>query len=344
MGDISNFKVGLSSDLDNGQGGFSWGEINIDSLAPLNWNYLPSVGSTFTPESLSGYDAVAFAGPGITDDSFPEPELSPLVLSRFGVGYDNIDLAACTAAGTALTITPDGSKKPVATAALMLMLSTMHRLVAKDSLARANGWNRRLDGLGQGLNGKTVGTIGLGNIATEFFRLIAPFDTNRISFDPWKTDAEALQHNVTLVDLPTLMASADVVVVMAALTPETRHLIGAKEIGAMKRSAILINISRGPIVDESALINALTSHSIFGAGLDVFETEPTSPGNPLLAMDNVIVTPHNIAWTDELAFGMGTSAFKAITEISNGRIPDFVVNKDVVNTPQFKEKLAKWQR
>jgi phosphoglycerate dehydrogenase-like enzyme len=299
-------------------------------------------GSNFTPEVLSGFNAVAFAGPGVTPDSFGDPDDSPLVISRFGVGYDNIDLASCTRAGTALTITPDGSQKPVATAALTLLLSTMHRLIAKDQLARNHGWDKRIKGLGMGLNGKTIGTVGFGNVATEFFRLLAPFDCTRLSYDPWKVQHEADLHDVKLVDLDSLMRECDAIIVMAVLTPDTRHLISTKQLAGMKKTAILINLSRGPIVDEAALISALENEDIAGAGLDVFEVEPPLKENPLLKMENVIVTPHNIAWTDELALGMGRSAFTAIKAISQGKIPQFVVNKEVLETEQFKRKLARF--
>jgi len=333
------FKVGLAEDLSNGKGGFSWGEIAIEKLSPLHWEFLEPTGNTFKPEILRNYQGVAFAAPAITADSFPSPKEAPLVMARFGVGYDNIDLAACTRAGTVLTITPDGSKKPVATAALMLTLVTMHRLLAKNVIAKAGRWNNRLEGFGQGLNGKTVATIGLGNIGAEFFRLIEPFDCKRISYDPWKTQSEADQHHVTLVDLPKLLQIADVIVVLATLTPDTKHLINNSNIKLMKSNAVLINISRGPIVEETALIKALEEGNISGAGLDVFETEPPSSTNPLLLLPNVVVTPHNIAWTDELAFGMGSSAFNAINLISSGKIPPYVVNSDVLTTPQFLEKL-----
>ena len=339
-----DFNVGLSSDLDNGKGGFTWGDISIQSLEPLPWKFLKPQGQNFTPESVKGFDAVAFAAPGVTAGSFGAPEESPILIARFGVGYDNIDLAECTRAGVALTITPDGSKKPVATAALTLLLATIHNLHSKNLLAKSNQWGRRLEGLGQGLNGKTIATIGLGNISTEFFRLIAPFDCTRIAYDPWKTQTEADVHDVKLVELDQLFAQADAVIVLAALTPETTHLVGKKQFDLMKENAILINISRGPIVDEKALISALENGQIAGAGLDVFETEPPSADNPLLAMSNVIVTPHNLAWTDELALGMGQSAFASIKSISQGVIPEFVVNKDVLDTPAFLSKIAKWQK
>ncbi len=337
-----SFKVGLSSDLAGANSGFSWGDISIGTLDPLPWEFLPQAEKNFRPEIFQGVQAVAFAGPGVDADSFASPTDSPLILARFGVGYDNIDLESCTRAGTILTITPDGSQKPVATAALTLLLSTMHNLVAKDHLARRHGWTERMDGLGRGLNGKTIATIGLGNIATEFFRLLSPFEIKRISFDPFKTQAEADIHNVQLVDLDQLFQQADAIVVMANLTPETKHLVNEQRFSQMKESAILINVSRGPIVDEKALIQALKSKQIAGAGLDVFEQEPPARDNPLFTFSNVTLAPHNIAWTDELAFGMGRSAFSAIKSISQGAIPQFVVNKDVLTTPQFKAKLEKY--
>lgn len=336
-----DFTVGLTRDLSDGAGGFSWGNVSIETLSPLSWKFMANAEPFLTPNDFEGLSAVAFAGVGINAESFGPASKSPLLISRFGVGYDNVDLAACTQAGVALTITPDGSKKPVATAALTLMLATMFRLVAKDHQARSFDWRNRIQGLGSGLNGKTIGTIGLGNVASEFFRLISPFETRRLACDPWKKSEEAAAIGVELVDLETLVAQSDVIVVTAALTPETRHLIGKAQFTLMKKSAILINISRGPIVDEEALVSALKQGDIAGAGLDVFEVEPIAENNPLMQMSNVIVTPHNLAWTDELALGMGKSAFGSIVSMSRGEIPQYVVNRDVLDTSQFKEKLAR---
>ncbi len=337
------FNIGLTSDLSNGTGGFSWGKIAIETLEPLPWKFLSNSGSVMKASDLKGFDAIAFAGVGVDANSFGEAQESPLIIARFGVGYDNIDLDACTKAGVALTITPDGSKKPVATAALALMLGVMFRLVAKDKQARSFDWTNRIQGLGVGVNGKVVGTIGLGNVASEFFRLLSPFDCERLAFDPWKRPEDAKALDVELVELDYLLRSCDVVIVTAALTPESHHMLGSRQFASMKNSAILINISRGPLVDELALVEALMNNQIAGAGLDVFEVEPIATDNPLMQMENVIVTPHNLAWTDELALGMGKSAFSSIKLISRGEIPQFVVNKEVLDTIQFKEKLAKFK-
>jgi len=342
---LKQFRIGLSADLADRCGGFSWGDISIETLAPLPWEFLSNENPNFTPELVAGFDGIAFGAPGVVSGSFATPEDSPLIIARLGVGYDNIDLNECTRAGVALTITPDGSKKPVATAALTLVLAAMHRLHAKQNLARSHLWDQRLtNGLGSGINGKTVGTIGFGNIGTEFFRLIAPFDCTRLSFDPWKVQTDANPHQVTLVPLEELLQRCDVVVILATLTPETYHLINANNIKLMKPNSVLVNISRGPIVDEVALIAALGSGAIAGAGLDVYETEPPEKSNALLSMDNVVSTPHNLAWTDELARGMGMSALGAVKNVSNGEIPQFVVNREVLDTPQFLMKFERYRK
>jgi D-3-phosphoglycerate dehydrogenase len=134
------FNVGLTTDLRNQKGEFSWGDIKIETIAPLKWSFIEQQEKNFTPSMVSGFDAIAFAGPGVIPGSFASPDESPLIIARFGVGYDNIDLETCTKAGVALTITPDGSKKPVATAALTLTLATLHRLNAKMNLAKSNNW------------------------------------------------------------------------------------------------------------------------------------------------------------------------------------------------------------
>ena len=342
---MKQFRIGLSADISDQSGGFSWGDISIETLSPLPWEFLAREEPNFTPDLVVGFDAIAFGAPGVVPGSFATPEESPLIIARLGVGYDNIDLAECTRAGVAVTITPDGSKKPVATAALTLVLATMHRLHAKQNLAQFHLWDQRLtDGLGSGLNGKSVGTIGFGNIGTEFFRLITPFDCERFAYDPWKIQSDADPHEVTLVSLEELLQWCDVIVILATLTPQTHHLINAENIKLMKSNAILVNISRGPIVDEAALITALESGAIAGAGLDVFEAEPPAKNNSLLSMDNVIATPHNIAWTDELARGMGLSALGAIKNICNSEIPQFIVNREVLDTPQFLTKFARYKK
>ena len=337
------FNVGLTRDLATPTGGFSWGDISIETIAGLPWKFIDVDSENFTPESVSECEAIVFAGPGVIPGSFGQPENSPLLIARLGVGFDSINLEECTRAGVAVTITPDGSRKPVATAALALTLATTHRLGIKMAQAKSGAWKDRINPLGDGLNGKTIATIGFGNIASEFFRLLSPFDARFISYDPWKKQEDAEPFGVTLVSLEELMATADVIVVMAQLTSETHHLIDAEKLRMCKPTTMLINISRGPIVNELDLIQALHNGVIAGAGLDVFENEPLSVESPLLDMPNVIATPHNISWTHELGTGMGASAMNAVKMISQGKIPPFIVNKEVIDTPQFQSKLQRFQ-
>jgi phosphoglycerate dehydrogenase-like enzyme len=146
------------------------------------------------------------------------------------------------------------------------------------------------------------------------------------------------------VDLDTLLSTSDVVVVLCALTPETRHLLDAERLARMKPTAFLINPARGPIVDQVALTAALRERRLRGAALDVFEPEPIDPADPLLALDTVIATPHALCWTDEWAFLTGRSAMESILAVARGEAPKFVVNREVLGTERFRAKLARYRQ
>jgi phosphoglycerate dehydrogenase-like enzyme len=194
--------------------------------------------------------------------------------------------------------------------------------------------------MGYGITGRTLGVIGVGNIGRDFLSLAAPWGMRRIAYDPYVSPEQAAAIGVELVDLETLMRESDYIVVLCKLTDETFHLINAERLRLMKPSAFLINIARGPIVDEAALYEALRSRRIRGAGLDVFEQEPVDPANPILTLDNVIVAPHALGWTDESARGIGTGVITSILAVREGRVPENLVNREVVDSPRFQEKLA----
>jgi phosphoglycerate dehydrogenase-like enzyme len=256
------------------------------------------------------------------------------------VGLDTVDLPACTAAGVGVSITPDGSRRAVATAALTLILTLEQQVLAKDRLVREGRWQDRMSYMGRGLSGRRVGVLGLGNIAYELFALLQPFGTENLAADPFRTVEESAERGIRLVDLETLMSEADIIVVTAGLTPQTRHLIDAEMIARMRPDAVLINIARGPIVDTAALVDALTEGRIRGAGLDVFELEPLPADHPLVTLNNVVLSPHSLAWTDELALGNGRSAIRAILDVRDHRIPSHLANPDVTSHPAFAAHLA----
>jgi len=215
------------------------------------------------------------------------------VVMRTGVGYDVIDVEAATELGVVVINVPDIWIREVANHALALLLAWNRRIVTLDREVRAGVWSSRVPGPATGsLHGETVGIVGLGNIGSAFARRVAALETRVIACDPYVDDSRFKALGVERVDLLTLAARADYVSVHALLNAETRGLIGEAFLRAMKPTACLINTSRGPVVDESALGRALKEGWLAGAALDVFEEEPLGAGSPLRDIDNVILTPH----------------------------------------------------
>ncbi|MBR8640566.1 dehydrogenase [Streptomyces tuirus] len=334
-------RVGVSRDFLDADGRNVWGDIRLGELdaACIDWHYLPRTTGELLAADVDGLDAVLFAAPAVTERTFAGATRPPLLFARFGVGYDTVDLDACTRHGALVTITPDGARRPVATAALALLLAVLHNLVAKDRLVREGRWAEKEQWMGQGLTGRRIGLLGLGNTAGDLVELLRPFGAEIIAYDPYCLPATAERLGARLTDADTVLAEADAVIVMCALTEETHHLVDARRLALMKPSAVLLNVARGPIVDEKALIEALRVRRIRAAGLDVFESEPPAPDNPLLTMDNVVLSPHALAWTDEMSAGNGGSAVRAILDIADGRPPRFVVNRDALDLAAVKERL-----
>ena len=216
------------------------------------------------------------------------------VVARFGVGYDTVDVQACTDAGIALVITPDGVRRPVAVSVITFMLALTGKLLTKDALTRKgpDGFNKRSEHMGVGLVGRTLGSLGIGNIGAEVFRMAKPFDMKFIAHDPFADRKVAAELGIELVGLEDLFRRADVLSVSCPLTRETHHIVNAERLALMKPTAYLINTARGPIVDQKALTKVLQERRIAGAGLDVLEQEPPDADDPILKLDNVILAPH----------------------------------------------------
>src|SRR5262249_21942267 len=179
-------------------------------------------------------------------------------------------------------------------------------------------WAEKLDHTGQGVTGRTLGLIGLGNIGREVAGLAQALGIKVQAHDPWVGEPVATSLGVTLLPLEELLRTSDYVCVCCALTAETHHLLNAERLALMKPTAYLINVARGPIVDQAALTKCLQARRIAGAGLDVFEQEPVDPSDPLLALDNVILTPHAICWTDECFALNGRSAIGSLIDVRRG--------------------------
>ncbi|CAA9451704.1 MAG: D-3-phosphoglycerate dehydrogenase [uncultured Rubrobacteraceae bacterium] len=338
------FRVGLTRDFLREDGAIGWGDIGLgalDEARGVTWEFLPEGGQELTAEQVSPYDALIVLAPHVGAATVEGADRLALI-ARFGVGYDNVDVEACTRNGVILTITPDGVRRPVAASILALLLALSHRLLVKDRIARSGHWEGKLAHMGTGLTGKTLGSIGLGNIAREVFVLAEPLGMRHLAFDPYATPETAAEAGVELVDLEALLGASDFVAVNCALTPETRHLLDDRRLGLMKETSFLINTARGQIINQAALTEALREGRIAGAGLDVFEEEPADPDDEIFSLPNVICAPHALAWTDELALGNGRSACESVLDVAAGRIPKNVVNQEVIDTPLLQEKLASY--
>ena len=330
---MSKFRIGISADVLQSDGVPIFGNevLALFDDPSVEWEYMQQPSINVTPEQAARYDALCAMTVRVTQETLSGKDLRLKLIARFGVGYDSIDVPACTAAGVLLTIAPDGVRRPVASSALALVLMLAHKVLIKDRLTRAGRWAEKMDHIGTGLTGRTLGSIGMGNIGAELFRIARPLDMQHIAHDPVADPAAAAALGVRLVDLDTLFGESDFLTVNCPLNAQTHGLVSARLIGLMKPSAYLINTARGPIIDEAALVAALQGGRIAGAGLDVFEQEPTPSTNPLLAMDNVVVTPHGICFTDECMRGLAQSAFRAVLDVAAGRTPPYVVNPDALN-------------
>ncbi len=340
----TDFRVGVTRDFLSGEGGSTLPGVTFALLdeVGLNWEYLPQDLPEITPDDAACYDAILTLRPRYPAASVERQDRRLALIARFGVGYDRIDVDACTRNGVLITITPDGVRRPVAQAVLTFMLALAGQLVPKDRLTRAGDWARAGAFVGMGLTGRTLGLVGLGNIGRDVVRLVAPFEMRVLAHDPYARQ-EDLPPGVELASLETVMREGDFVSVNCPLTRETRHLINAALLGLMKPTAYLINTARGPIVDEGALYDALVAGQIAGAGLDVFEQEPTPADNPLFTLPNVIVTPHALCWTDECLRGNSEGACRAIVALSRGEVPPHVVNRAALEHASIEQRLAQWR-
>jgi len=340
---MTKFRLGITRDFLKPDGSLGFGDIGLGQLAEqpgLVWEFLAQQHGELPSEVADQYDALLVLAPRVTAATVEGCRRLALV-ARFGVGFDNVDVPACTRSAVMLTITPDGVRRPVASSVLAFLLALAHKLPNKDRLTREGRWNERLDHMGLGLTGKTLGVIGLGNIGREVFRLTAPLQMRHVGHDPHVTRDEAAAAGVEWLPLDELFAAADFVVICCALSKDTHHLIDARRLALVKPTSYLINVARGPIVDQAALTQALQQRRIAGAALDVFEQEPIDPRNPLLMLDNVILAPHAICWTDECFLNNGRSAVRSILDVAAGRVPQFVVNREVLEQPALARKLRR---
>jgi len=324
-----SFRLGISRDVLDQKGEPSFGRRALDVLTAdpaIQWEYIPEDLSEVPPEIAARYDGLYVNTPKVTSASVGREDCRVRIVARHGVGYDSVDVEALTRRGIVLTNTPNAVRRPMAVAALTLIFALAGRLLIKDRIARENRWAERTSYMGVGLTARTLGVVGAGGIGREILSLARPFFGRMLAADPY-ADTEATRIlGAELLPLDALLTEADFVVVCCLLNEDTFHLIDAARLQRMRPDAFLINIARGPVVDEAALIAALEAGVIAGAGLDVFEDEPIRPGNPLTRMDNVVLTPHALGWTDECFHDIAATGLRSIVDFAQGRRPAFVVN------------------
>jgi D-3-phosphoglycerate dehydrogenase len=259
-------------------------------------------------------------------------------ISRTGAGFDNVDLPAATHQGAIVTSSIGANTQTVAEHALALILALAKQLPWLDRETRAGNFRSRYDYRPRDLRGATLGVIGFGRIGREVARACASsLGMSVLVFDPYLQPQEQDRSWVSFCGLEDLLARADVLSIHVPLTPETRGFLDAPRLALMKRGALIVNTSRGGLIDEQALARALESGQIGGAGIDVFDREPPEAGNPLLAISTAILTPHAAALTRECVVRMAVLAAQRVLDVLDGILPENVANPEVLEQERWRE-------
>ncbi|MCS6850804.1 MAG: phosphoglycerate dehydrogenase [Gemmataceae bacterium] len=286
-------------------------------------------------EALRGIPAViAGSEPYTAAVIAAHPQLR--VIARAGVGYDAVDVAAATAHGVAVTIAPGTNQDAVAEHTFALILGLAKNLPSQHNALKAGRWERRAN---LPVRGRTLGIVGLGRIGKAVALRAKAFAMPLLAYEPYPDHSFVAEHGIRLVSLETLLAESDFVSLHVPLTPESRYLINRRTLGLMKPTAFLVNTARGGLVNEADLLQALQAGWIAGAALDVFEEEPPPADHPLLALENVLVTPHAAGVDLQSRDEMAHSAASAIVALSRGQWPaEQIVNPEV--RPHFRWSIS----
>lgn len=255
------------------------------------------------------------------------------IVSRYGVGLDNIAVDHATRLGIVVTNVPDYCAEEVSDHAMALLLACARKVAAFAAATRRGQWDNRAAGPIPRLRGKTLGLLGFGRNARALVPKALGFGLTVLAHDPLVAPEAMAALATRAVPLETLLRQSDFVSVHVPLVPETRGLLGVRTLRLMKPTAILVNTSRGPIVDEAALHRAITEGWIAGAGLDVLAEEPPRPDHPLLALDQVVITPHAAFYSEASIEELARKAAERVAQVLRGEVPACVVNPEVLARP-----------
>ena len=249
------------------------------------------------------------------------------VINRYGVGYDNVDVKAATEKGIWISRVPDYSMEDTSDHALAHLFNCVRKITYRDRMIREGKWDLHKDWPSFRIAGKTLGLIGFGNISKTLFSKVSGFGLGSILvYDPYVDDTAIIKAGGTPVPLEELLKESDYISIHAPLTEETEGMIGSSEFRLMKNSAVIINTSRGPIIDEDALYSALKEREIAAAGIDVYKTEPLPEASPLRSLDNITFTDHAGWYSEESIVELKTKAARNILEVLKGNKPVYPVN------------------
>ncbi|PWH07189.1 hypothetical protein DEO23_00545 [Brachybacterium endophyticum] len=322
------WRLAVAAEGIDGDGRTTHGDIGLGDLADhgIEWSPIDLATQELTAEGLHGFDAVLLMGetPFGREQLGEQPTLRHV--ARFGAGFDQVDLAACESHGIVVTNAPDGLRVPMAHAALTLLFSLAHNLVPKSQLVHTGRWDQRSGLRGRGLASATIGVVGLGGIGRETVRLLRGLGLTVIASNRTPRPEFCAETGIEQVPLADLLRRSDFAILTVSSNAETRHLIGRTELEQLGPDGHLVNVARGAVVDEPALVDALRSGTIAGAALDVFETEPLPTSSPLLKLDNVLLTPHSLCWTQDFTAATGAEALGEVIAVAEGREPAHVVS------------------
>lgn len=356
---MPTFRVALTGDFLNVQGEPAYGDMSLDLLVkpfvrhhflsdqapdagdPTYWDRLYSM--EIEPRHIRGVNGLVVLRPWVKRESFAEGADELVVIGRSGAGYDKVDVAACTENDVALFNAPQALNHPTATAALLLMLALAKKLRQQERITRAGRWDLQAEVMGDELQGRSLGIVGLGHSGRELVRLVSPFAMRVLAYSPHADPEQAAALGVRLTALEVVLREADFLSLHCRLNAETRGLIGRDQLALLKPTAYLVNVARGGVIDQDALVEVLRAGRIAGAGLDVFEPEPLPAGHPLLELDNVIATPHWLASSRDVWRATGRAMAEGILRAATGQVPGSVVNAEALERPKFREKLARFR-
>jgi D-3-phosphoglycerate dehydrogenase len=253
---------------------------------------------------------------------------------NYGVGYDNIDVTAATQKGILVTYVPDYCIEEVATHTIALILCCARRIVQYHRLLKQHKWGSMIAGEINRIDKKRLGLLGFGKIGRKVAGMAKGLGLTLVAYDPYVSAETMEKFNVQSVDLKTLFSESDYISIHIPLTDKTKHFVNDQEIGMMKKNAFLINTARGGIINQKALIHALLEKRVAGAALDTFEIEPPENQEPLLEMENVVLTPHAAWYSEEANKDLRSKAAEEMARILRGEIPRYLINKDVLHLRQ----------